>query len=159
MAEFFAAIGAASSILHLIVFIAKVIHRFDEFQVEGRETPKTFQNFKNDLAVLQEVLQRIMKSIAAGLIVDGNGTTLLPLVHSCWNQIKELDTIITKTLPTSNDSMQARVRKIIANLCQEPKVNRITKTLDYHIRTLTFYFVVPPATPRITSGTAFSNTI
>ena len=152
MAEVFAVIGIVASIAQLIDLTSKVICRLDKYQIDGRESDKTLQNLKTELDLLRETLQQIKNSVDPGFDGDGNETTLLSSVRGCWDQIGEFDAIITKTLPSSDDSFPTRFKKIRASRHRDAEVNRITKTLNRHIRTLTLYFVVKPATPRILPG-------
>jgi hypothetical protein len=153
MAELLAAVSIAASILHLIEFSSKVIRRLDEFQAGGRKIPRTLQNLKTKLAVLRKALAHVKNSIDAGLVGDDNDATLRSAVRGCQELIQEVDDIITRILPSPDDSKQKRVKKVLASFHQEAKISRIIKTLNDHIRDLTFYFVVKPATPRVLPGT------
>jgi len=155
MAELVAAVGIVASILQLIQFSSIVIHRLDEFQLDGRKTPRTLQNLKTKLTVLRKALQQVKNSIDAGFVRDDNEATVLSAVRACYELTKEVDDIITRILPLPHDSKQTRVKKMLASFHQETKVSRINKALNDHIRTLTFYFVVKPATPRALPGTTF----
>jgi hypothetical protein len=155
MAEPLLALGIVASIIQLIDFSSKVIRRLDEFKVDGRKIPRTLQNLKTKFALLRKALQQVKNSIDAGFVGDDNEATLSSAVRGCQELIQEVDDIITKILPSSDDSKQTRVKKVLASFHQEAKIRSINKTLNDHIRTLTFYFVVKPATPRALPGTTF----
>ncbi|KAF2647459.1 hypothetical protein K491DRAFT_643989, partial [Lophiostoma macrostomum CBS 122681] len=64
---------------------------------------------------------------------------LLPVIVECHEQITQLDAILTKTLPESNDGWRKKSTKAIVSLHQDAKIESITKILRNHIGSLTFY--------------------
>lgn len=156
MAEIAAVTGLVASIVQLVDFATKIIERLNDFHRIGREAPKTFRNLKIELPLLCEALQHIDRKIDAGFIQDGSRTAILSVVNDCWKQVKELNTIITKILPTDGDSARTRVKKTVASLRQEAKVKHIAETLHGYITTLTLYHAVAAPIPRLLMGTASS---
>lgn len=152
MAEVATVVGLVASIIQLVKFISPIIRRLDGFQGGGQETPKTFQDLKTELPVLQEILQQIDKTIDADFVGDETETVLLSAVKGCRDKIQKLNTIMTRTLPSSDDSSQTRLKKTVASLYQESKVKSMMETLDRHIWRLTLCHAV--ATTRNLPGTA-----
>jgi len=155
MAEIVATISLVANIAQLLDECSKIVHRLHEFQRCGRETPKTYRNFTAELPLLQEALRLIKEAEDAGFIADGQKTGLLSAIDGCQEQIQGLDIIITKTLPSSDDSTRTKVKKTIASLCQDAKVKHLTNILHGYIWTLTFYLAAEKARPRVPPGTSF----
>jgi hypothetical protein len=140
MAEALAVIGVVASIVQLVDFSSKVLVRLDEFQSSLGEIPKSFRHIKAELPVLQDTLKQTKDAVDAGFVRDETKTALTPAIEGCMEQIRSLDAILTKTLPTSNDSRLRRGTKAIWSLHQDAKVESIMKVLRGYIGTLTFYY-------------------
>jgi len=152
MAEIVAVVGVVANIVQLVDTGSKIIHRFHEFQRSGREIPKIFQKFRAELPLLQQALRKIKEAEDAGVI--GDGPTLLSAIDGCQKQIQGLDIIITRTLPSSDDSRRTRAKKTIRSLCQESKVKDLTDNLQSYIVALNLYLAAVSATSRIRLGTS-----
>jgi hypothetical protein len=145
MAEALAVVGVVASIVQLVDFSSKVLVRLEEFQSSLGEIPKSFRHIKAELPVLRDTLQTV-DAIDNGCIRDKTKTALIPAVEGCMEQIRSLDDILTKTLPTPNDSRLKRGTKAIWSLHQDAKVESITKVLRGFIGTLTFYYAAMSST-------------
>jgi hypothetical protein len=132
MAEAFAVIGVVASIVQLAGFSSTVLRRLDEFQSSLGEVPRSFRHFKSELPVLQDTLQQTRKAIEVGSVRDETKSALVPAIEGCTEQIKLLDPILAKMLPTPTDSRLRRGTKAILSLHQEAKKG--------YVRTLTFYY-------------------
>src|ERR1700712_2367622 len=104
MAEALAVVGVVASIVQLVDFSSKVLVRLDEFQSSLGEIPKSFRHIKAELPVLRDTLQQTKDAIDAGFVRDETKIALTPAIEGCMEQIRSLDGILTKTLPTANDS-------------------------------------------------------
>ena len=156
MAEAIAVIGVVASIVQLVDFSSRVLHRFEEFQSSLGEIPKSFRNIKAELPVLQDTLQQTREAINAGLVRDETKKALIPAIEGCTEQIGLLDPILANTLPTPTDSRLRRGTKAILSLHQEAKIESITKILRGYIGTLTFYYAAASSTLRPLTGNSLS---
>lgn len=70
MAEALAAVGVVVSIVQLIDFSSKILHRLDEFRSSVGEVPKSFRHIRAELPVLQDTLRQTKEAIDAGSVED-----------------------------------------------------------------------------------------
>lgn len=140
MAEAIAAIGVVASVIQLVDFSSKVLHRLEQFQSSVGEIPLSFRHIKAELPVLQDTLQQTREALEAGSVRDQTKKALIPAIEGCTEQIRLLDSILAKLSPTSTDSRLRRGTKALLSLHQESKVESITKILRYYVGTLTFYY-------------------
>ena len=152
MAEAIAVVGVVASIVQLVDFSSKVLHRLDEFQSSLGEIPKWFRHIKAELPILQDTLQQTKEAIDAGSVRDETKRALIPVIKGCREQIESLDVVLTRMLPTANDSPLKKGSKAILSLYQDPKVESITKILRGYIGTLTFYYAAASSTLRPLTG-------
>jgi hypothetical protein len=152
MAEALVVVGLVAGIVQLVDFSSKILVRLDEFQSSIGEIPKSFRHVKAELPVLRDTLQQTKDAIDAGFVPDNTKTALTPAIEGCIEQIRSLDNIITKTLPTPNDSRLKRGTKAMGSLYQDPKVEGITKVLRGYIGTLTFYYAAMSSTLQPLTG-------
>ena len=108
MAEALAVVGIVANIAQLVDFGSKILHRLAEFQSSVENVPESFRHIKAKLPLLLHTLQQTKEAIEAGSIRDDTTKVLLPAIEGCWEQIKLLDEVLLKTLPTSGDSWTKR---------------------------------------------------
>ncbi|KAH7348516.1 hypothetical protein BKA65DRAFT_261707 [Rhexocercosporidium sp. MPI-PUGE-AT-0058] len=138
-AEALAVVGIVASIIQIVDFSSKVLHRLEEFQTSLGEIPESFRHIKAELPLLQGTLQQTGVAIDAGLVCDATKRALLPVITGCTEQIKLLDSILAKMVATPADSGPKKIPKAISSVKNDPKVERIMKTLRQYVGTLTFY--------------------
>jgi len=113
MAEAIAVVGVVSSIVQLVDFSSKILHRLDELQSTAQELPRIFQHTKAELPLLRDTLQETSEALNAGRILEKTGKALVPIIEGCEEQIKVLNVILAKVLPTAGDSWVKKGRKAI----------------------------------------------
>ncbi|KAF1939184.1 hypothetical protein EJ02DRAFT_504930 [Clathrospora elynae] len=141
MAEGLAVVGVVASIVQIVDFSTKVIRRLEEFHSAAGEIPKSFRHINTELPVLSTTLQNISRDIKTDSVDTGTRDALIPVIDGCREQIAQLDVILAKTLPATNDSWGTKSKKAMVSLHQEDKVENITKILRNYIATLTFYHI------------------
>jgi hypothetical protein len=104
MTEALVIVGLASTIVQFVDFSTKIIQRLDEFQSRVGEVPQTFRDLKIQLPLLRDTLKRAKAETEAGLIDADTQRAVLDVVEGCQLQVKRLDNILIKTLPTPADS-------------------------------------------------------
>ncbi len=140
MAEGLPVIGLIANIVQLVDFSLKIIRRINEFKSSTAEIPRSFCHIKTELPLLQETLQQTKKAVDAGSLEYQE--VLAPAIENCLAQIKQLNDIVEKTLPASDDSKWRKGKKaLISVLQQDAKVANIQKRLRGLTQTLTFYYV------------------
>ena len=147
MAEALAVVGIVANIVQLVDFGSKILHRLTEFQSSVENVPESFRHIKAKLPLLLHTLQQTKEAIEAGSIKDDTTKALLPAIEGCWEQIKLLDEVLLKTLPSSGDSWTKRSRKAIwMSLRYDSKVEKITAIIRDYIQTLTYHHATTSST-------------
>jgi N-terminal domain on NACHT_NTPase and P-loop NTPases len=139
MAEALAVVGVVSSIVGLVDFGSKVLHRLNEFQSSRGEIPESFKHIKEKLPILLETLNQTKLAVEKGSIKEETREALSSVVDGCQTQITLLDDLIGKSLPQEGDSWRKKTSKAISSLRQDAKVTKITITIRSHIQDLTNY--------------------
>ena len=139
MAEALAVVGVVSSIVGLVDFSSKVLHRLNEFQSSRGEIPESFRHIKEKLPILLETLNQTKLAVEKGSIEEETKEALSSVVDGCQTQITLLNDLIGKSLPQEGDSWRKKTSKAISSLRQDAKVTKITITIRSHIQDLTNY--------------------
>lgn len=139
MAEAVAVVSIVANIIQLADFGTRVLRRLDEYQSSLTEIPEAFRHIKAELPVLLDALRQTKAVIDAGSLQDESKRALLPAVEGCNAQIKALDEVIEKSLPTSRDSWARRGRKALGSIRNDAKVEKITTIIRGYIQTLTYH--------------------
>jgi Cdc6-like AAA superfamily ATPase len=152
MAEAVAVVGVVASIVQLIHFSTRVACRLQEFHSVAGGIPRSFRLIKTELPLLETTLQQLKGAIDADLVVDGSKKALLPAIAGCYEQIEQLDTILSKALPKSDDSWRKIGKKAIMSPHYDAKAESITRILRNYIGTLTFYYAAASSTLQPLTG-------
>ena len=139
MTEALAVVGVVASIVGLVDFGSKVLHRLNDFQSSRGDIPETFKHVKEELPILLEMLNQTKLAVDKGNIKEETKKSLLLVVNRSQTQITLLDDLIGKSLPQEGDSWRKKTSKAIFSLRQDAKVAKITATLRMHIQGLTYY--------------------
>jgi hypothetical protein len=152
MAEALAVVGVVSSIVGLVDFGSKVLHRLNEFQSSCGEIPETFKQVKTELPILLATLDHTKVAVEKGIIKEETRKALSLVVNECQTQITPLNNLITDLLPQEEDSWRKKAKKAFSSLRQDAKVNKITTILRTHIQSLTNCLVTTPSILQATNG-------
>jgi hypothetical protein len=139
MAEALVAVGIVANIIQLVDFGSRVLNRLEEYQSNLGDIPKAFSHIKVELPVLLDALRQTQSAIDARSMQDESKKALLPAIEGCRVQIRQLDDIITKSLPVSNDSWVKRSGKAFRSLRYDANVEKITAVIRGYIQTLTYH--------------------
>ncbi|KAN0069055.1 TPR-like protein [Elaphomyces granulatus] len=153
MAEALAVVGVVSSIVGLVDFGSKVLHRLNDFQSSRGEIPETFKHIKDELPILLETLHETKVAVEKGSIKEETKKALLLVVNGCQTQITLLDNLIARSLPQEEYSWRKKAGKAIFSIRQDAKVNKIMAILRTHIQSLTYYRVATSSTLQTASDT------
>jgi len=146
MAEALAVVGVVSSIVGLVDFGSKVLHRLNDFQSSRGKIPETFKHVKDELPILLETLYQTKVAAEKGSIKEETKKAVLLVVNGCQTQITLLDNLIARSLPREEDSWGKKAGKAIFSLRQDAKVTEITANLRTHIQSLTNYRITTSST-------------
>jgi hypothetical protein len=143
MAEALAVVGFASAIVQFVDFSTKIIQRLDEFQSRVGEVPQAFRDLKIQLPLLQDTLKRAKAEAEAELIDADTRRAVLDVVEGCQLQVKRLDDILNKTLPTPADSRWRRGMKAFSSVRQERDVREIIDRIQRYQISLIQHHTAP----------------
>jgi len=152
MAEALAVVGVVSSIVGLVDFGSKVLHRLNDFQSNRGDRPETFKHVKDELPILLETLYQTKVAVEKGSIKEETKKALLRVVNECQTQITLLDNLIARSLPQEEDSWRKKAGKAISSIRQDAKVNKITAILRTHIQSLIYYHAATSSTLQTANG-------
>jgi hypothetical protein len=141
MAEALAVVGVVASIVQLVDFGSKVLHRLNDFQSSIGDIPKAFQHVKVELPILLETLKQTESSVRTQPLSDDTKQAVLRVVQRCQDQIALLDELVEKALPTETDSWRAKTGKAILSVRRDAKVAKINTNIRIYIQALTNYKV------------------
>src|SRR5437763_9903893 len=116
MAEALAVVGLASVICQLVDFSTKVVRRLNEFRSILNEMPRIFREIKDQLALLICTLETTHSQVNARRISDETAEMLKHVFNGCLLQVKQLEDIMAKTIPTERDSTLNRGLKALNSL-------------------------------------------
>ncbi|KAF2728034.1 hypothetical protein EJ04DRAFT_569878 [Polyplosphaeria fusca] len=146
MAETLAVVGVVASIVQLVDFSTRVVSRLDEFYSVAKEIPRSFRHVKTELPLLTITLEQLKGAIDTTSVADGSRKALLPIIVGCNEQVAQLDAILKKTLPETNDSWRTKSKKAAVSLHNDAKVESTTKALRNYVGVLTFYYAAASST-------------
>ena len=134
-----AVIGLVSAIVQFVDFGNKVVGRLNDFRESIDEVPKTFRKIHDQLPLLINALRRTQDQADAGLVSEETAKALKPVVEGCLAQVKQLEDILLKALPSEKDSTWSRRIKALASLAHDKAIQQITSELESHVRVLTYH--------------------
>ena len=144
MAEAFAIVGLASSIITFVDAAQKVTSRLKDYWESGRELPKAYANVKNQLAFMVPEVEEMKNEYHRGLIPADKAVGLHDAIEACNRQTASLNAILDDVLPTPDDSKIQRGWKALRSLRREKEVVRIQSSIESSKSTFTLYYVRHP---------------
>ncbi|KAL1985679.1 hypothetical protein VTN96DRAFT_7546 [Rasamsonia emersonii] len=146
MAEVLAVMGIIANIVQIVDFGERVISRLNDFHRTVNNCPRAFRQTMTEVPLLVDTLKQTEKGIAAGTVQEDTARALFPVVEGCREQLETLDSLLKKALPKKGDSMGTRNLKALSSLIQEPKVEKLNRSIHRYIQTLTFYHAAAAST-------------
>lgn len=138
MAEAIAAISLAASILQLVEFGSKVVHRLHEFQSNINDVPEVFRDIMTRLPLLIDTLEQTQQADGAHRS-ERTANALKPVVDGCLSQLSLLDGILKTHIPKEGDSVYRKSLKALSSLAHDKDIQKINSALGGHVQTLTYY--------------------
>ena len=139
MAEAVTIIGPAASITSLIDLGSKIIARLHEFNSNSTNAPALFQDIKNQLPLLLEIIQKLEARVSDNSLDQDVKRSLFSTINGCARQISKIDRMIEKWSPSPQESSFKRVRKAFGSVYSEKKIMEALRTLDTYKMTLHMY--------------------
>lgn len=137
--EALAIIGLISNIISFAEYGKKIVDRLHDYETQANEVPKVLRDIKAELPLLLNTLDETKEQAKAGMVDEDTQAALSPVVDGCRKQVKELEDILVKILPTEMDHKWRVRRKALSSVFQEKKVRSIGDTLQRYVQILTYY--------------------
>jgi hypothetical protein len=144
MAELLAAgavLGIASSLITFAEVGWKVIRRIKEYRDRTDDIPEVLKHINAQLPIL------LVKVSEIQCLIDGKSqqrvhseSALAIAVTSCEENIKRLDVLTEKMLPSGSDSKTRRVKKGFYSIYYEKELKRAWGEMETYKTTLMFHF-------------------
>jgi DNA-binding protein H-NS len=144
MAELLAAgagLGIASSLITFAEVGWKVVRRIKEYNDRTDDVPEVLKHINAQLPVLLNKVAEIQRQI------DGKSqqcirseSALAVAVTSCEEQIKRLDVLTGKMLPSGSDSKTRRAKKVVYSIYYEKELNKTWAEMETYKTTLVLHF-------------------
>ncbi|KAK4691627.1 hypothetical protein P7C71_g5408, partial [Lecanoromycetidae sp. Uapishka_2] len=142
MVEALAVVGVVSAIVQFVDFGTRVANRLIDFSTGINNVPKAFHEIKTQLPLIIDTLRHTKDQADAQQLSEVTASALNPVIDECTLQVKELENILTKVLPTEQDSGWKKKLKAVSSLGQDKAVAQIQVSLDKQIHVLNFYLTV-----------------
>lgn len=152
MAEAFGVIAIVSSIVQLVDFTSKIINRLHEFQSGASEGYKSLRELQAELPLLEHALSQIKLATERSVLSIACVIALQPTITGVEECLREIDSILAKTLPNQGDGRTRRAIKSVGSVWNDTNVEKFRSTLRSYITTLTFYFATSSSTLGLTTG-------
>ncbi|POS70415.1 hypothetical protein DHEL01_v211191 [Diaporthe helianthi] len=147
MAEAFAAIGLASSIIAFVDFAQKFVSKLNKFSNDLQDGGDALGTIPTHLPVIINGLNKIRARTESGKVDDGTKAALMPIVQACHEQVKLLSDLLDRSLPGSDGSKWGRSKRAFMSLTTDAKIKKASEVLAKHLQVLMFSFSVGDTRP------------
>ncbi|KAF2874212.1 hypothetical protein BDV95DRAFT_326705 [Massariosphaeria phaeospora] len=137
MAEVVAGIGAAASIVQLIVFTTHVIRRLGEYREHTAEIPTVFRQIAIELPVLEHTLKQLQLSYDSGNIGAKTRAAIEPAIEECQQAVKTQDATFARLTPATTDSLRKKFGKALKGILQDSNVEKNIAKIRTLVHSLT----------------------
>ncbi|KAJ4329356.1 hypothetical protein N0V84_000251 [Fusarium piperis] len=136
------AIGLVAAIVQLVELGAKITKRLVDFSSAALQddAPQAFKQIKTALPLIVADLQHIQANSSHAAPRDQ--AALDSVVQGCLSETQELDVILEKALPSTEDSSWERRKKALGSLKYDKKIDKIAAVLNNYVGILTLHQVV-----------------
>jgi hypothetical protein len=144
MAELLAAgtaLGVASSLLAFGDVAWRVLKRVKEYSETVENVPKVIKHIRAQLPVLIDKMEELKGNSDVTLRGISPHGVLAEAITGCAEQIKYLDELTAKMLPTKDDSGLEKAKKAIRSVRYETKITETWERLESYKSTFIFHFM------------------
>ena len=146
-------VAAASSIIAIIHVSSKIISRIEECSDVANGIPQYLRHIENKLTLLKTVSKQIEIRCKNGSIESCHMRGVEPMLRDYGQHIEELENILLKLIPTSQDGAWRRTKNIVRSIAEEKKVENIIKIVDDCVHYLNFFLTSTATNFQPQSGT------
>jgi hypothetical protein len=109
--------------------------------------PRAFRHIKTELPLIIDSLRRIQDQARAGRLETATVDAVKPVIRDCQREIKRLEAILDKTVPSVDASSWDRRKKAFLSLGKDKDVEQIADSLSRYVRVLTLHQAVEGSKP------------
>lgn len=149
MAEAIAIVSLVATVGSLVDYGRQIVSRLNEFHSDFGEVPKSLRDFSNILPLILDTLSRTERQARDGRVNHDTQVALRPVLQDCRTQIKALELILQKTLPTKSDSAFTKSTKALASVRKQKDINKIVSKIRDHVSILTYHHSTGPNMPSV----------
>jgi gas vesicle protein len=139
MTESIAIVGFIASVVQLVDFSSKVLHRLSEFRSSLDKVPKSFRDIRNQLPLLVESIEQTKKQTEDGHFSKNTQEAVWSVVKGCQSQVEQLNDILEEILPVAGCSSWKRGKMAILSIYEQKKVQQITTAIQEYVQILTYH--------------------
>ena len=142
MAEAIAVISFISAVASLTNYGKIVVKRLNDFRSNVRDLPGVFLYIGHQLPLLITTVDKIYERAKNGDIDVETEAALRPVVDGVQEQLRELDVVLVKVLPSAKASTWGKGIKALKSPGYEKTVREIASVIDRYALNLTAYQTV-----------------
>lgn len=139
-AEVIIALGVVSSIITCINMSSMVVDRLEYYISRTKQPPQTFRTLHDQLPLLIQTFEENKTTCEKEKISVEQQKSLLKTVQGCVRLTKVLEAILEECLPSPDDSLFIKGKKVIKSIKAEKKIAELHPILETYKSTLTLYF-------------------
>ena len=129
MAEALAVVGLVSALVQFIDFGTKVVSRLHELQTEVADGPKVYQDVRNRLPLMLDLVNKIQVQVVAGQFDKASQAIMLPVIEGCLSQVKLLNDLLIRAFAQVGDSSWTRGKRAFRSVMRESEMEKIDHAL------------------------------
>ena len=139
MAEAITVISFVSAIYSLADYGTKVVTRLNEFRKNVEELPANFVHISVQLPLLVDIVCRLSDQASRGEIAPDTEERLKPVVEGLHNEIKKLDAVLQKVLPSAKASPWEKGIKAVKSIGAQKDVDEFAAVIRDYVSNLTAF--------------------
>lgn len=119
----------------------KITKRVNDFNSAARadNPPRAFKQILEVLPLIISGLKRLEADISTDHVNERDEKAVGVAVQGCLSEIKDLDNILDKVLPSAGASTPEKYFKAFKSLKYEGRIKEIMRTIGHYTETLTFH--------------------
>jgi hypothetical protein len=139
MAEAIAVISFLSAIASLASYGSTVVTRLNEFRKNVKDLPASFLHISIQLPLLVEIVRRLSSHASQGEIDSETEKLLAPVVQGLHNEIKKLDMVLLRVLPSAKASTWEKGVKAVKSVGAQKDVDEFAAVIRDYVSNLTAF--------------------
>ena len=136
MAEAILVVGLLASSSQLIEYSAVVIKRLHDFMTNVKDLPPYFSHINNQLPILVGIVDSLRKRVSSGDFTLQSEHDLKRVVDALDEEIKGLDAVLCKILPSARASTWEKGVKAVKSVSAQKSVENFASVIQDYVTSL-----------------------